>query len=111
MLLDAPLRRPVVVGANDERRIGTGPGGELRQANGLRRGVGPGARHHEHPAGRRLDAFGDHPLVLIVRERGRLAGGAHRADAGRARGSLEVDLLRQSHRIEDAVAKGSDQGD
>ena len=111
MFVDALLGGAVVVGADDERRIGTGLRGILREPDRLRGGVATGAGHDEQAAGGGLDALGDHPLVFVVRERGGFAGRAHRADAGDARLGLEVDLLVKPLGVDRTVAKRGDNGD
>ena len=111
MLVDALLRGPVVVGADDEGGVGAGLGGKLRQPHGLGGGVGPGARHHEQAARGGGDALGDHPLVLVVGEGWGLTRRAYGADTGRAGLGLEVDLFLEASGVDLAVAKRRDDGD
>jgi hypothetical protein len=86
-------------------------GGELRESHRLGRGVATGAGHHEQAAGGGLDALGDHPFVLVVRERRGFARRAHGADAGGARLGLELDLFLESPGVDDAVTKRRHDGD
>ena len=110
VLIDALLRGLVVVGGDDQRGVGPGLGGPAGQPQGLVGAVAAGAGHDLDPPGRRLDHGGDHPLVLGVRERGRLAGRAHRADARRAGRDLKLDLPLQGLEVHLAVAERRDRG-
>ena len=111
VLVEALLRRLVVVGSDLQGRVGADLLGELGQPQGLGRAVRAGAGHHLDPAGHRLDDEGDHPLVLVVRQRGRFAGRADRAEAVRAGRDLELDLLPEDVVVDLAVGKRRDQGD
>ena len=77
----------------------------MRQPQGFGRAVGAGAGHDLDPAGRKLDDRSDDPLVLFVAQRGALARGAHRAEAGRAGGDLELDLLAQLVVVDARITK------
>ena len=110
VLIEAFLGRLVVVGGDDQGGVGPGLGGPAGQPQGLLGAVRAGAGHDLDPPGGRLDHGRDHPLVLRVRERGALAGRAHRADARRAGLDLELHLPLQGLDIDLAVAERRDHG-
>ena len=107
MLIEAFLRRLVVIGGDDQRRVGPWLGGPACQPQRLARAVRAGAGHHLDPAGRDLDHRGDDPFVLFVRQRGRFARRADRAEALRAGRDLKFDLLAQSLDVGLAVLERS----
>ena len=85
------LRRLVVVGRHDERRIRAGLLGMARQVDRLGRAVRSGAGDHRHAPARDGNRDLHNPLVLGMRQRRRLAGGAHRDHAVRALVDLPID--------------------
>ena len=111
VLIEAFLRRLVVVGGDDQSGIGAGLGGPAGQPQGLLGAVRAGAGHYLDPPGGRFDHRRDHPLVLRVRKRGAFAGRAHRTDARRAGLDLELDVPLQRFDVHLAVAERRNQGD
>ena len=106
-----PFRsRLIVIGRDDERGIGAALGRPAREPQGFFGAVRAGARHDLDAPGRRLDHGRDHALVLRVRKRGTLARRAHRADAGRTGGNLELDVPLQGLDIDLHVAKRGNNG-
>ena len=95
VLIEAFLRRLVVVGSHDQGGVGAASAANRvsRRASAVLFEPVP-AMTLIRPAGD-LDHRGDHPLVLLVRERGRFARGADRAEAGGAGRDLKLDLAAQ----------------
>ena len=102
------LRRFVVVRPDHQHAVRTGLAGELRQPQGFRGAVGAGAGHDLDPAAGPLHHGGDHLLVFLMVERGRLARGADGGQAIRAFLDVPVDQPAQSVVIDLAAAKWRD---
>ena len=105
MLVEALLRRLVVVGRDDEHGVGAGllgMGDEIDRLEGAVRARAGDDRHA--PAGD-LDAKLDHPLVLVMGQRRRLAGRAHRHEAMASLGDLPVHVRGESLLVEGAVVR------
>ncbi|MCY1300948.1 hypothetical protein D9M70_505360 [compost metagenome] len=96
---EALLRRLVVIGRDNEDRIGTSLFGMLRELDCFRRVVGAGAGDHRHPLGRRLDAELDDFLVLVMGKGRRLAGGADRHETMAAFFYLPFHMRDETIRI------------
>ena len=79
-------------------------------SQGLVGAVAAGAGHDLDSPGGGLDHGRDYPLVFGVRERGTLAGRAHRTDARRAGFDLELHLALQGVEVHLAVAERRDHG-
>ena len=100
--LEAGLRRTVVVRRHDEQAVDAGGGRPLAELAGVAGVVAAGAgdeRHVDGGAHRRPEVD-----LLVVRERGRLAGGAGQHEpvaavvdepAGQAHGAVEVERRRR----------------
>jgi len=92
-------------GVHEQRRK---CGEAVGEVDRLPRRVRAGTRYHRHPAVGLLDAPFDHALVLLVRQRGALAGGADRHQAIGALGDLPVDQAAEGLLVERAVAERGD---
>ena len=84
MLIQAFLRRPVVIGCHHQHAIGPGLFSMHGQFNRLARVVGSRPGNYRHAACRRLDAQFHDALVLVMRKRRAFAGRAHRHQPMRA---------------------------
>ncbi len=109
VLDDALLGGLVVVGRDQQRPVGAGALGVSGELDGRRRVVGAGARHHRHAPAHGLHRDLDHGLVLGVRERGRLAGGAAGHEPVHTGFDLALDEIAQRLLVDVAVAEGGDE--
>src|SRR5688572_4830322 len=109
MRIEAALAGLVVIRRHDQDGVRPGPLGMLGELDRLAGVVGAGAGNHRHSPPGRLDANFDDSLVLVMRQRRRLARRAHRHQAGRAFTNLPVDEGAKGLFIEGAVAHGRDQ--
>ena len=111
MLVEALLRRFVVVGRDLQRRIRTGAFRFLCELYRLIGGVGAGTRDDFASS---IDEFHgelDHAVVFLMGERGRFAGRADGDDAVDAALYLRLDERAQSRLIYCAIrGKGGDYG-
>ena len=103
MLVEPLLRRLVVVGRDDEDGIGPGLFGVGDEVDRLEGAVGARSGDDGDPAVRDLDAELDHPLVLVMGQRRRLAGGADRHETMTSLRDLPVHVAGESLFIEGAV--------
>ena len=103
--VEPPLGRLVVVGRNEQRRVGPDHLGMAREADRLPGVVGSGAGDDGDAAPRRLDRKLDDPVVLLMGERGRLARRAARHESARAALNVQVDEPRECGLIDLAIAK------
>ncbi len=106
VLVETLLGWLVVVGIDDERPVGSGPFRVAGEVDGLRRGVGAGTGDDGKAVARRLHHDLHHALVLVVAERGRLAGGTARNEAVRAVRGMELHELPEL-RFVDFAARGT----
>ena len=72
--------------------------------------VAAGSGHHLGSPRHALDHFGDHPIMFIVGQRGRLAGGPSRDDALGTGRNLKFQLLPQPRVVHFAVGKWRNDG-
>ena len=91
MLVLAFLRGLVVVRHDLQLAVGADLFGELGQLDGFARGVGTAAGHDGHALGGLFYGDADDFAVFFDVHRGRLARGAHHADAVGALGDVPVD--------------------
>ena len=103
MLVKAFLRRLIVIGSDDEDRVGAGAFGMLRKFDRLGGRVGTCAGHDRHPAAGLLDAPFDNFFVFVVGERRAFAGRADRNEPIGAFGNLPIDELAESFLVDCAV--------
>src|SRR3990172_3391525 len=105
------LRRLVVVGVDDQGARGARRLGVRRQVDRLGGRVGPGAGDHPDPSAGGLDHDLDDPLVLVVRERRRLAGRPARDEAVGPVGDVEFHELADLRLVHLAVLERGDHRD
>ena len=110
VVVEPALARLVVVGGDDERRVGADALGVAHQADRLLGVVRAGAGDHRDPAGCGLDDDLDAALVLGVGERRRLAGGADGDEPVASLGDVPLDELGQRLFVHLPVAEGGDEG-
>ena len=100
MRLHAALVRLVVVGRNDQHRVGAslfGMHGKIDRLGGV---VGAGACNDWHPAARDLDRHLDDVFVLVMAKRRRFAGCADRHQAAAALVDLPFDEIAERLLVE-----------
>ena len=109
VLVEPFLRRLVVIGRDDQHRVGARLLGVLRQFDRLGGRIRAGAGDHRHPALGLIDAPFHHLLVLVMRQRRALAGGADRHQAVGALADLPVHQVAECLLVERAVFERRDQ--
>ena len=109
VLVQPFLGRLVVIGRHDQHRVGARHLGVLRQLDRLGGRVRAGAGDHRHAAVDLVDAPLHHLLVLVMTERGALAGGADRHQPVGALGDLPVHQVAECLFVERAVLERRDQ--
>ena len=95
MLVHPLLGRLVIIRSDDQDGVGPGLFGVLGQLDRLLGGIRARACHHRNPALGLIDAPFDHLLVLVMRERRALAGGADRDQSVGALGDLPFDQVAE----------------
>src|SRR6185437_6657359 len=110
MLIEALLRRLVVVGRHHQHRVGAGLLGVAGEFDGLHRVVGARAGDDRHAPARLIDADVDDVAVLGVAQRRALAGGAGRHQAMRAGADLPIDQGAKGRLVEFPVLEWRHQG-
>src|SRR3990170_4672335 len=108
---EAVLGRLVVVGVHDERAGRAGPLRVLREVDGLGGRVRARAGHDLDAAPRGLEDDLDDPLVLVVRERGGLAGGPAGDQAVGPVRDVELDQLPELRLVDRAAPERGDHRD
>ena len=104
MAILAFLRGLVVVGRSGEDRVHARPRSDFfRFGHCFLRGVRGRAGHDGHASGGDFDGHVDHVQPFVVRERGRLAGGAARNQKVNSGFDLPCDQIAQSSFIHGAV--------
>mmetsp|Transcript_57662 Transcript_57662/g.135746 ORF Transcript_57662/g.135746 Transcript_57662/m.135746 type:complete len:208 (+) Transcript_57662:1182-1805(+) len=112
VLVNAFLRRLVVVGHDGQRAVRTDGLGIAAQFDGLGGRIGAGACQDGDAALGMLDRDADDLAVFLHADRGRLARGADHADAGGAGLDMPVDQATQGGVVDAAVlVHGRDEGD
>ena len=109
VLIEPFLRRLVVIGRDDEHRVGAGPLGMLGEIDRFLGRIRAGAGHDRHPAARLIDAPFHHLLVLLVGQRRAFAGGADRNQPIGALGDLPIDQVAERFLIDGAVLERGDE--
>ncbi len=109
VLIEPFLRRLVVVARHVQGGVGTHLLGVAREIDGFGRRVRAGARDHGHALLGDLHAELDDVLVLLVAERGALAGGADRHEPVRALLDLPLDQALERLVVDLAALEGGDQ--
>jgi hypothetical protein len=111
VLVEALLGGFVVIRGNLEGCVGAAFLSEFRESQRFGRAVRACARHHLDAASDGFDHEGNDAVLLVVAERGRLAGGAHGAQAGRASGDLEFDLGLERFKVDLPLFEGGNDCD
>ena len=111
MLIEPLLRRLVVIGADHQRRVGTGLFRHPRRVDRMRGRVEAGAGDHRRSALGHLDAELDQALLFLVFERRALAGRADRHQAMRSLANLPGDVFLKRGLVDGAVPERGDQRD
>ncbi len=112
MLVETALVRLVVIGCDDEHRIGAGALGMHGEVDGFMGIVRARAGDDRRAARSRLDADLDDPLVFVMAQRRRFARGPDRNQAFRPFGHLPVDEGAESRLVERTrgVERGNKRG-
>ncbi len=103
------LSRAVIIGGNDECRIGSALFGLASQGDGFVGGVGAGSSHDETASFCLVDGLFDDSEVFLVREGGGLSGGSDRNDSGDTGCDLTFDESRESVFVEIIVLEGGNE--
>ena len=112
MLIEPFLRRLVVIGADDQRRIGAGLLGLPRQLDRVLGRVRAGSGNDRNPLPLATSTHSvDQPLLLVIGERRRFAGRAARHQSVRALADLPGHMLLKGGLVQLVVAKRRDQRD
>ncbi len=112
VMLEQPfLSRLVVIGADDQCRIGACRLGLSRQPDRVLSGICPGTGDDRHPALCHFDTQLDHPLMFVLTEGGRFSGRTARHQAVGALSNLPSHQLLKSPLIHVSVAEWRDQRD
>ena len=99
------LRGLVVVGHHLQLAVCANAFGRSRQMNGLCRGIGAAARHDRHATGGLFNRHADDFNMLVDRNGGRLARGAHYANALGALLDVPIHQLAQALIVNLAIRK------
>jgi hypothetical protein len=106
----ALLRRLVVIGRDDQDRIGASLFGMLGKLDGFAGVVGAGARHHGNALGCCLDTEFHDTLVFGMRQRWRFACRPDGNEAAAAFLDLPIDMRDESRFIDEAgIREGGDE--
>ena len=110
MLIQPFLTRPVVIGRNDQGRVGTHRLCMSNKTNRLIGGVGTRTGNDESPPPRRLDAQLHHAAVLSMAQGSGLPSGAYRYKAVHARCNLALNQGHKGLFIHSAIAERCNEG-
>ena len=105
MCVEAVLGRLVVVGRDDQGRIGAHLPRVLGETDRFARAVRARAGDHRHATPYGLDNHLDHAPVLDMAQGRTLTGRADRNHAVRPIGDVPVDELAESRLVDSAVAE------
>ena len=75
------LRRLVIIGRHNQRRIGTDIFGMAHQSDRLGGVIGSSTRNHRHAARRKFHDLCDNLFMFVMAERGAFARCTHRDEA------------------------------